>query len=142
MLTWIAKRASLLASLVLFCAPLQAQEQKIEIGTGVFCDTQKQMERFVALFDGDEVATMRKVNAEVNDPTACGLGTVAFVQGPQVGVARTQKGTFHIFQVLVVGVLTEAGYRSALPVAIFSIAKIDERVAEIGLRTVSKAIRL
>jgi hypothetical protein len=132
MLTRTLKRALPLALLsLLLCVSAQAQAQKIEVGTGVFCDTHEQVERFVTLFDGDEVATMKQVNAEVNDPTACSIGTVAFVRGPNIGTARTKKGTFNIFRVLVVGVLTDSGFRSAVPAAIFSIARIDERMAQI-----------
>ena len=138
MSNWTLKHALPLALLsFLLCVPAQAQ--KVEVGTGVFCDTQQQMERFVALFDGNEVVTMKKVNAEENDPTACGIATVTFVRGPQIGTTRTQKGTFSIFRVLVVGVLTDAGFRSAVPAAIFSVTKIDERIADI--RVALKAAR-
>jgi hypothetical protein len=47
-----------------------ARAQKIEVSTGVFCDTQKQVERLVALFDGNAEKAMTAVNAEENDPTA------------------------------------------------------------------------
>src|SRR2546427_7070917 len=87
-------------SLVL-CSPARAQ--KIEVGTGIFCDTQKQVERFVALFDGDARAAMNAVNAEENDPTACVMGTIAYVRGPEIATATTRSGTFHILRVLVVG---------------------------------------
>ncbi len=60
---------------LLLCSPARAQ--KIEVGTGIFCDTQKQVERFVALFDGDARTAMNAVNAEENDPTACVIGTIA-----------------------------------------------------------------
>ena len=60
---------------LLLCSPARAQ--KIEVGTGIFCDTQKQVERFVALFDGDARTAMNAVNAEENDPTACVMGTIA-----------------------------------------------------------------
>ena len=60
---------------LLLCSPARAQ--KIEVGTGIFCDTQKQVERFVALFDGDARTAMNAVNAEENDPTACLMGTIA-----------------------------------------------------------------
>src|SRR5258708_4706268 len=59
---------------LLLCLPARAQ--RIEIGTGVFCDTQKQVERFVSLFDGDAEKAMKAVNTEENDPTACIGGTI------------------------------------------------------------------
>jgi hypothetical protein len=110
---------------LLLCSPALAQ--KIEVGTGIFCDTQKQVERFVALFDGDARAAMNAVNAEENDSTACVMGTIAYVRGPAIATATTRNGTFHILRVLVVGMLTEAGFQAAIPAAFFSVEKVEER---------------
>jgi hypothetical protein len=112
---------------LLLCVPARAQ--KVEVGIGIFCDTQKQMERYVALFDGDAAAAMNAVNAEENDPTACVGGTIAFIRGPEIATARTRNATFHIVKVVVVGVFTEAGFRPATPAASFSIERVDERIA-------------
>ena len=65
---------------------------KIEVGTGIFCDTQQQVERFVALYEGDARAAMNAVNAEANDPTACIAGNVAFIRGPEFLTTRTTRG--------------------------------------------------
>jgi hypothetical protein len=72
---------------------------------------------------------MTAVNAEENDPTACIGGTIAFIRGPEITTARTRNGTFNIVRVLVVGVLTEAGFRTAVPTAFFSFERVDERIA-------------
>jgi hypothetical protein len=113
---------------LLLCLPARAQ--RIEIGTGVYCDTQKQVERFVTLFDGDAEKAMKTVNAEENDPTACIGGTIAFVRGPEVVTARTEKATFHIVRVLIVGLVTDDGeLQAATPAAFFSAEQIDERIA-------------
>ena len=112
---------------LLMCFPAQAQN--IEVGTGIFCDTQKQVERFVALFDGNEENAMKAVNVEENDPTACVAGTIAFIRGPEIATARTWNMTFHIVQVTVIGVLTEAGLKSVGPAATYSIESAEERTA-------------
>ncbi len=113
---------------LLLCFPAQAQ--KIEIGTGVFCNTQKQMERFVALFDGgDEETAINSVNAEQNDPGACGSRTIAYVRGAAITTTRTSTWKFHIVRVLVVGVFTPAGFQVAVPSASFSVEQIEERAA-------------
>jgi hypothetical protein len=112
---------------LLLCFPARAQN--IEVGTGIFCDTQKQVERFVALFEGNEEKAMKAVNAEENDPTACVIGTIAFIRGPEIATARTWNMTFHIVRVTVVGILTEAGLRSIGPAATFSIESVEERTA-------------
>jgi len=112
---------------LLLCVPSRAH--KIEVGTGIFCDTQQQVERFVALFDGDTRAAMNAVNAEANDPTACIAGTVAFIRGPEFVTVRNTSGAYHIVRILVVGFLTEAGFRAAAPTLSFSAERVDERVA-------------
>src|SRR5580704_9009122 len=110
----------------LLCFSARAQE--IQVGTGIVCDTQKQMERFVALFDGDVEAAVKVVNAE-EDANACVAGTIAYVRGPDIATARTQNATFQIVRVLVVGILTEAGFRATVPAAFFSAERVEERAA-------------
>ena len=112
---------------LLTCIPVQAQ--KIEIGTGIFCDTQKQVERFVALFNGNAEAAINAVNVEEKRAGVCVGGTIAFIRGPEIATARTWNMTFHIVQVTVVGILTEAGLRSTGPAATFSIQSTEERTA-------------
>jgi hypothetical protein len=103
--------------------------QDIEVETGVFCDTQKQMERYVAVFDGDTQRAIDAVNAEEKDPTACVYGTIAYVRGPEIATTRNSSGTYHIVRVIVVGFMTHSGFRASAPAASFAAEKIDERVA-------------
>jgi hypothetical protein len=112
---------------VLLC--FSAQAQNVEVGTGIVCDTQKQMERFVVLYHEDAQAAVDAVNAEEDDPNACAFGTIAYVRGPEIATARTQNATFQIVRVLVVGIFTQAGFRSTVPAAFFSAEKVDERPA-------------
>src|SRR6202035_1445678 len=63
---------------LLACYPAQAQEY--EHGTALLCDSQQQVERYVALFKGEERSTVEAVNTEEKDPNACGLASVAFVR--------------------------------------------------------------
>jgi hypothetical protein len=101
----------------------------IEVETGVFCDTQRQMERYVAVFEGDTQRAIDAVNAEEKDPTACVYGTIAYVRGPEIATARNRKETYHIVRVIVVGFMTHSGFRASAPAASFSAEKIDERAA-------------
>jgi hypothetical protein len=103
--------------------------QDIEVETGVFCDTQKQMERYVAIFDGDTQRAINAVNAEENDRTACVYGTIAYVRGPEIATTRNRSGTYHIVRVIVVGFMSHSGFRASAPAASFSAEKIDERAA-------------
>jgi hypothetical protein len=112
---------------VLLCSSVQARE--VEVGTGIVCDTQKQMERFVALFHEDADAAVKAVNTEEDDPNACVLGTIAYVRGPDIAMARTPNATFQIVRILVVGIFTEAGFRATIPAAFFSAERVEERAA-------------
>src|SRR5882672_11356152 len=94
-----------------------AQAKNIEVGSGIFCDTQKQVERFVTIFHGDAEAAINTVNAEVKNPTACVAATIAFIRGPEVATARTWHVTFHIVQIFVIGILTEDGVQTTAPSA-------------------------
>src|SRR5262249_49526641 len=59
-----------------WCSQAQARnEARIEVGTGVFCDTQRQVERFVAGFGGGSRAAGNAVNAQADGPTGCRVGT-------------------------------------------------------------------
>jgi hypothetical protein len=73
------------------------------VGANVVCDTQSQVERFVALFSGDAQAAIDGVNAEEQNPTACALINVAYLRGPHIGMARNGDNAFEIVRILVVG---------------------------------------
>ena len=112
-----------LLSLISF-SPVHAQEY--EHGTALLCDTQRQVERYVALFNGEEQSAINAVNTEEQNPTACALATVAFMRGQDLGMARTKENAFQIVRVLVVGVETSSGLRSVRPNAYFSAFKVIE----------------
>jgi len=120
--------------ILLFCvclvSPAAAQQPppgaNIQVGTTIICDTQQQMERFVAVFDGDFAVAVNKVNAEENNPTACIGATMAYVQGHELSKAKSTRGTYHIVRVLVLGITTAQGFQRIQPAAFFSIVKSEE----------------
>ena len=112
-----------LLSLISF-SPARAHEY--EHGTALLCDTQRQVERYVALFSGEEQSAINAVNTEEQNPTACALTTVAFMRGPEIGTARNKESAFQIVRLLVVGVETPSGLRSVRPSAYFSAFKVIE----------------
>jgi hypothetical protein len=109
---------------LLACCPARAQEY--EYGTALLCDSQKHVERYVALFKGKEQAAIDEVNTEEQDPDACGLATVAFIRGPQVTTARNRESAFRIVRILVVGMDTPAGIRPVQPAAYFTVFEVVE----------------
>jgi hypothetical protein len=109
---------------LLICSPARAEEY--EHGTALLCDNQRQVERYVALFNGEEKAAIDAVNEEEHDPNACGLATVAFMRGPGLGTARNKESAFQIVRVLVIGVETPDGLRPVRPSAYFSVFEVIE----------------
>jgi len=106
------------------CGPAQATDY--EVGPSLVCDTQSQVERYVALFSGDAQAAIDAVNAEEQNPTACALVDVVYLRGPHIGVARNGDSAFEIVRILVVGIDTAAGIQAVQPAAYFSLFSVKE----------------
>ncbi len=119
-------RLTLLALPLLAFLGSPAQAQEVEVGTGLVCDTQEQVERFIALYDGDAQSTVNSVNAAEHNPTACGVTTMAYVRGRQLATARNKDTAFQIVPILVLGVVTETGVESVTPAPFFSVFEIEE----------------
>jgi hypothetical protein len=120
--------AARVAALVLpLLAPLglSAQAQEVEVGTSLVCDTQEQVERFIALYDGDAQSAIDRVNAE-HDPRACAVSNMAYVRGPQLATARSKDAAFAIAQILVLGIVTESGLKAVTPASFFSLFEVEE----------------
>jgi hypothetical protein len=107
-----------------FCVPAQASDY--EVGASLVCDTQGQVERFVALLSGDAQAAIRVVNAEEANPSACAIMNVAYMRGLQVGMARHGENAFEIVHILVVGVESGDSIRPVRPAAYFSLFGVKE----------------
>ena len=106
------------------CFPAHAQD--VEVASGPICDTQAQVEQFVALFDGDAQSTAEKVNAAEHNPTACVVSGMAYVRGRSLARTRTNDTTFQIVPILVVGVVTVNGIQAVAPARYFSAIKVEE----------------
>ena len=106
------------------CLPAHAYET--ETGAVMICDTQRQVERYVQLLDESPQAAIRAVNAEESNPNACALVDVSYVQGPELGMARSNSRAFRIVPVVVVGANTSRGYGPVKPVLFFTAIEINE----------------
>jgi hypothetical protein len=117
---------------LLICDPVRAQDKpsmddrNVEFGNVVVCDTQQQVERYVALYHGDEHAAVRAVNRAENDPTACGVASAVFVRGSQTATARTESMTFKIVRILVLGLDSDDGFRPVHPAPYFTAFGVTE----------------
>ena len=106
------------------CGPAQAADY--EVGESLVCDTQSQVERYVAIFSGDAQAAINAVNAEEHNPTACALVDVVYLRGSHIGTARHGDNAFEIVRILVVGIDTAAGIQAVPPAAYFSLFGVKE----------------
>jgi hypothetical protein len=121
-----ATRVLPLFAVLLASSYASAQATDYTVGTSLICDTQSQVERFVALFSRDTQAAIDAVNAEEQNPTACALIDAAYLRGAEVGMARNGDSAFEIVRILVVGIDTAAGIRAVRPRAYFSLFGVKE----------------
>lgn len=119
-------RGVLLALPLLLALCLAAKAQEVEVTSGLICDTQKQVEQFIALYDGNARATAERVNLAENNPTACVVSGMAYVRGRELATARIKDTTFQIVPILVVGVVTEKGIEAVAPARFFSAIEVKE----------------
>jgi hypothetical protein len=129
---------------LLLAAPLQAQEsteppaldkqQNIEVGTNLICDTQQQVERFVAIFDGNAEAAINTVNEEAKTPHACVIATTAYLKGEELATATAGNGggTIKVMQITIVGVFTIGGFQAVQPAEFFSLAPVGKPPETVG----------
>lgn len=112
------------ASVILTGAPARAQD--VEIGTRLVCNTQQQVERFVALFDGDPQRTANSVNAALRDPKACAFYSMAYIRGQQMTTAKKRDTIFQIVPLVVLGRVTEDGIDTVQPTQLFSAFEVTK----------------
>jgi hypothetical protein len=121
--------------LMLACLPVRAEEEMefdIDIDTRLVCDTQKQVERFVALFAGDVGAALHAVNSEQESPTACDITTIAYVPGDDVATAKGPCGHFRVVKILLIGVLTEdEGFLFTVPEPYFTMLPAGQNISRL-----------
>jgi len=89
--------------LMLPCLPSESQEQAMDVGGGVICNTAQQIERFVALqSEGREAdAALKTVNDEVQDATACSLALITFSGGRPIGQLAVKGKPVSILEITV-----------------------------------------
>ncbi len=123
------KTALTIAALSLFAIPLanHAHAYDVETGSIMLCDTPKQIERYVALFDGNQDAAIKAVNTEASNPTACAMTDVAYVQGDEVGIARSTSDGYKVVQIAVVAVNAGPTYQLIKPSVFYTLVKLKEQ---------------
>jgi hypothetical protein len=85
--------------------PPQPDGNVMAVGIGVICNTTAEAEQYVKLRSGGAELTMavNKVNAQAQDPKACGVAAVAFLRDETVGKATLNGKQISIVRINVVG---------------------------------------
>lgn len=109
--------------------PAAGKAQEAQIGTGLVCDTARQVERFVSLLKDNARDALAAVNSEAGDPDACVVGTIVFVAGKGGAQIPHENGPFKVVEVLVLGLGTPSGLRQIQPVVWYTVIKVDEQRA-------------
>jgi hypothetical protein len=114
--------ASLAMLLVSTSAPagelpsLSLDRNKVHIGSGVICDTQDQVKRFVSLMTSKGAGgALQAVNRETDKPLGCGMATVAFRAGKDYGEMRNDKGSFKIVEIEVIAGTANGSWHMIVP---------------------------
>jgi hypothetical protein len=91
---------------------LEPAQGQVHVGTGVICDTQDEATSFVRIMsDQDAGAALQEINSKSTSPMACGMATVAFRAGKQMGEIRTSKGSFNIVEIEVIAGAVDGSWR-------------------------------
>jgi hypothetical protein len=102
----------------------QDQQDRLEIDTNLFCDTQQQVERFVSLLDenkGSAEAAIAGVNRENKTEDACVIATAAFRRAGVTSTVKNHEATFDVTRIVVIGVYTVNGLERSLPTEFFTL---------------------
>lgn len=97
-------------------ALLETPHDKVQVGSGVICDTQEEVTEFVRLMaEHDAGGAMQTVNRSAGNPLACGMATVAFRTGEQLGEVHNGKGSFKILRIEVVAGAADGNWHMLTP---------------------------
>jgi hypothetical protein len=119
---------------LLFCFPLgataQQRDKSVEIGVGLICNSEAQVQRYLALHSPDRSPDLaiQVVNTEAHDPTACSLASIAFVRGNESGAVQVTGGVMKIMRITVVAAQTPLGWQPVTGLVQFTaiFEKLDE----------------
>jgi hypothetical protein len=119
-------------------AQAQAEDNgRTETDTQLICDTQQQVERFVALFDTSKrsaESAIATVNAEYDTPDACVIATAVYRWEGPAGTVTGAEATFDIMRITVIGVYTVNGLEQSTPTPFFTLVAHQDAPSTVGRR--------
>lgn len=92
----------LLYSFLMTFVACGAHAHEINVGTGIVCDQQEQVAKYLTLTQGGNPHALQVVNTAAQS-TACILAMVAFYRGEPVASLKAEHGRLDIVEILVVG---------------------------------------
>jgi hypothetical protein len=104
---------------LLFCFPVGANaleqtrpaEQSVEVGVGLICNSEQQVERYLSLQDQPPEKAIQLVNTEASDPNACSMAAIAFTRGKQGSSVPAPGGQMMITEINIVAAQTPFGWQ-------------------------------
>lgn len=102
---------------LLLCFPVGANavetERALEVGVGLICNSEAQVQRFLALQGTSQRAdtAIKVINDEEHDPGACSLAAIVFRRGQEVSVVPAPGGQMKITQITIVAAQTPHGWQ-------------------------------
>ena len=95
----------------------QGNESSLQSGVGVVCDTPEQLQRYLKLhFAGSEpAAALETVNAESNNPKACGIVATAFIENKEVGHVSVSSEIMRLVQITIIATRSALGWQRVPP---------------------------
>lgn len=112
--------ARLTACGMLLCLPLgagavesPADQKSVEVGIGLICNSEAQVQRFLTLHLKDESpeVAIGVVNTEVADPNACSMAAIAFTRGKEAAAVPAPGGQMKIIEIRIVAAQTQFGWQ-------------------------------
>jgi hypothetical protein len=116
-------------------AQKQDGQERVEIDTNLFCDTQQQVERFVSLLDqngGSAEAAIAAVNDESKTQDACVIATAAYRRSGVAGTVKNNEATFDVTRIVVIGVYTVNGLERSMPTEFFTLVPRSAEDGTVG----------
>ena len=116
------RTALTIAMLSLFAA-VPAHAHDVETGPIMICDTQQQIERYVPVFDGNQEAAIKAVNAAESNPSACAMTNVAYVRATRSAWRAARPTATRSSRWRWVAVNTGAGFQLVQPTVFYTLVK-------------------
>lgn len=129
--------ARLMTCGLLLCLPAGAiaagsetDRKSVEVGIGLICNSEAQVQRFLTLHLKDESPeiAIRVVNTEVADPSACSMAAIAFTRGKEATAVPAPGGQMRIIEIKIVAAQTPFGWQPVTGLVQFTaiFEKLDE----------------